>query len=123
MPALQFDGALDPAKQNVPARHSVQSPLLPSPGLLLYVPFSHGSGALLRSSQKEPATQSKHAVWPLMFMNVPGAHASHEPMLAFGCTVPGLHGVGAKAPVEQKDPAGHGGQSSTVGMSERSPSA
>ena len=51
--------------------------------------------------------QSKQAVWPLEFMNLPAAQLVHVPWPTTGCTVPGLHGASKMAPVEQKDPAGH----------------
>ena len=57
---------------------------------------------------------SKHAVAPLALMNVPAAQLVHEPCPAVGCTVPGLHCVGSAAPVEQKAPAGHSTQSSSL---------
>ena len=41
-------------------------------------------------------------------MKVPAAQASHVPWPVRGCLVPGLHGVGAVAPVEQNAPASHG---------------
>ena len=47
-------------------------------------------------------------------MNEPASQLLHVPWLALGCTVPGLHGVGSAAPVEQKAPAGHTSQSSSL---------
>ena len=49
-------------------------------------------------------------------MNVPASQRVHVPWLAFGCTVPGEHGVGSAAPVEQKAPAGHSTQSSSLAI-------
>ena len=82
-------------------------PLLPSPGALLNEPSEHGSGALLPASQYEPATQSKHAVWPLSFMNLPATHALHSDCLSSGLTVPGLHGVASALPMEHHVPSSH----------------
>ena len=89
---------------------------LPSPGVLLKEPSLHGSGALLPSSQYEPATHSKHAVWPLTFMNLPASHLSQLLLAAAGCTVPGLHGVASNDPDGQKAPSGHSKQSSLLVM-------
>ena len=36
------------------------------------------------------------------------------PRLELGCTVPGEHSIGSAAPVEQKAPAGHATQSSSL---------
>ena len=47
-------------------------------------------------------------------MNVPASQLTHVPWLALGCTVPGEHSVGSAAPVEQKAPAGHSTQSSSL---------
>ena len=47
-------------------------------------------------------------------MNLPASHLAHVPCATKGCTVPGLHAVGAAAPVEQKAPAGHSTQSSSL---------
>ena len=88
--------------------------LLPRPSLSLNVPSKQGSGAEAPASQKEAATQSKHAVWPLSFMKLPAAQAAQLPWLPCGCTVPGLHAVGSAAPVEQNDPDGHATQSSSL---------
>ena len=79
---------------------------LPRPGVLLNVPSAQGSGALLPSSQYEPARQAKQAVLPLSFMNLPAAQLLHEGCLEAGCTVPGLHGVGVVEPSEHAVPAG-----------------
>ena len=89
-------------------------PLLPSPGALLNEPSEHGNGALLPTSQYEPATQPKHSSLPLSFMNLPASQLLHEGCLEAGCTVPGLQAVGSAAPVEQNDPEGHSTQSSSL---------
>ena len=68
-------------------------PSLPRPGVLLNEPSLHGSGAEEPCSQYEPATQSKHAVWPLWFMKLPAAQLAHVPSLACGCTVPGVQAL------------------------------
>ena len=77
-------------------------------------PDGHGSAADAPSAQYEPATHSKHAVSPDASWYLPAAHLAHEPCSVLGCTVPGLHAVGSAAPVEQKAPAGHATQSSTL---------
>ena len=87
--------------------------------MLLKEPSLHGRGALLPSSQYEPATHSKHAVWPLSFMKLPAAQAAQLPWPVCGCTVPGLHSVGSAAPVEQKAPSGQMTQSSALVMTWR----
>jgi len=58
--------------------------------------------------QYSPAGQSGQAVWPSPDWNLPAAHFTHPPSPVAGCTVPGLQSVGAKDPVEQKEPASHG---------------
>ena len=88
--------------------------LLRMPVSLLKLPDAQGSGADAPTSQKEPAVHWKHAVAPLALMNVPAAQLVHEPCPAFGCTVPGLHSLGSAAPVEQKAPAAHSTQSSSL---------
>ena len=49
-------------------------------------------------------------------MNVPASQLAHVPWLLLGCLVPGEHSVGSAAPVEQKVPAGHMTQSSSLSM-------
>ena len=88
--------------------------LLPMPVSLLKLPDAQGSGAAAPTSQKEPATHSKHAIAPLALMNVPASQLAHVPCSSAGCTVPGLHGVGSAAPVEQNDPDGHATQSPSL---------
>ena len=56
----------------------MHSTSVPRPTALLNVPSEHGNGALLPSSQYEPAKQSKHAVWPLTFMNLPARQSTHS---------------------------------------------
>ena len=58
--------------------------------------------------------QASHAVSPASSWNRPASQLAHEPWLALGCTVPGLHSVGSAAPVEQNDPDGHATQSSSL---------
>ena len=106
----------EPVEHDEPAGHVLHSSLLRSPAVLLNVPSLHGRGALLPSSQYEPATHSKHAVWPLTFMNLPASHLSQLPLAASGCTVPGLHGVASTDPDGQKAPSGHSWQSSLLVM-------
>ena len=108
--------ASEPVEHDEPAGHAVHWPLLPRPGVLLNVPSLQGSGAAAPSSQYDPATHPKHAVWPLTFMNLPAAHLSQLPLAAAGCTVPGLHGVASTDPDGQKAPSGHSWQSSLLVM-------
>ena len=82
-------------------------PSLPRPGVLLNEPSLHGSGALLPSSQYEPATHSKHAVWPLTFVKLPAAQLAHESELELGAAVPAGHRDGAIEPERHMLPAGH----------------
>ena len=89
-------------------------PSLPRPGVLLNEPSLHGSGALLPSSQYEPATHSKHAVSPGPCWYLPAPHLAHVPCSVAFCTVPGLHAVGSAAPVEQNDPDGQATQSPSL---------
>ena len=51
-------------------------------------------------------------------MKLPAAHLTHVPCSCNGCTVPGLHSVGAAAPVEQKEPDGHATQSPSLVIEE-----
>ena len=87
---------------------------LPSPGVLLNVPSLHGSGADALFSQYEPAVHSTHAVAPCPCWYLPASHFLQALCSIDGCTVPGLHLLGAAAPVEQKAPAGHAKQSSSL---------
>ena len=57
---------------------------------------------------------ASHAVWPSPSWYLPASQLLQVPWLALGCTVPGEHGVGSAAPVEQKAPAGHSTQSSSL---------
>ena len=65
VPALQFDGSSEPAKQKVPAAQSVQSALLLRPVTLLHVPSGHGCAEEAPATQKCPGMQSSHASWAL----------------------------------------------------------
>ena len=123
VPGLHSLCAREPVEHEEPAGQLEHALLLPSPGVLLNVPSLHGSGAEAPCSQYEPGMHSKHAVWPLSFMNLPTSQLAQIGWALAGCTVPGLHSVGLVAPVEQKAPSGQAGQSFTVGMSERSPPA
>ena len=114
VPALQSMGLRAPVLQKEPPGQALHWPSLPRPGVLLKEPSVHGSGAEAPASQYEPATHSKHAVWPLAFMNVPAPQLVQLPWLVAGCTVPGLHSVGSAAPVEQNDPDGHTTQSPSL---------
>ena len=58
--------------------------------------------------------QLEQAVLPKPLWNLPASQSAHTLWLAYGCTVPGLHSVGSAAPVEQKAPAGHSMQSSSL---------
>ena len=116
MPGLHGLCVSEPAAHEEPAGQAGHWLLLASPASLLNEPSLHGRGALLPSSQYEPATHSKHAVWPLTFMNLPASHLSQLPRAASGCTVPGLHGVGSTDPDGQKAPSGHSKQSSLLVM-------
>ena len=60
--------------------------------MLLNVPSLHGSGALLPSSQYEPATHSKQAVAPSASWYLPAAQAEHASELALGAMVPAGQG-------------------------------
>ena len=51
VPALQLEAAVEPAKQNVPAGHSVHSSALATPVVLLHVPPGHGLEVLAAGSQ------------------------------------------------------------------------
>ena len=93
MPGLHGLCVNEPVEHDEPAGQAVHWPSLPRPSTLLNEPSLHGSGALLPSSQYEPATHSKHAVWPLSFMNLPATQSAHSFWPAAGCTVPGLHSL------------------------------
>ena len=107
MPALHSLCVSEPVEHDEPAGHEVHWPSLPRPGVLLNDPSSHGNGALLPSSQYEPARHTKHSVSPLALMNLPASHLVQVPWPTNDCTVPGLHGVCSRAPVEHDEPAGH----------------
>ena len=107
VPGLHTLCASEPVEQEEPTGHAVHWPLLPRPDASLNVPSAHGSGALLPSSQYEPASQSKHAVCPLSFMNLPATHSAHSFWPSSGCTVPGLHSLWISEPVEHEEPSGH----------------
>ena len=96
-----------PVEQKDPAGQSSHSLLLPSPGVLLYVPFPHGSGADAPSAQNEPGTQTKQAVAPLAFWYEPLAHLSHVPCPVAFCRVPAKQSEGSDTPVAQEAPLGH----------------
>ena len=112
MPATHTLGSTAPVLQNEPAGHSWQACADSSSLLLPNRPAGHERGALLPSLQYTPsAGQSKHAVWPLAFMNLPAAHLSQLLCSNFGWTVPGLHTDGVAEPVEQNEPVGQPVQS------------
>lgn len=80
----------------------------PSALLLPNVPAAHGSGVVAPLAQKEPIMQPRHAVAPLAFMNVPGAHCAQLPMPGADACDPAEHGTCATAPVAHALPGGHG---------------
>ena len=67
-------------------------------------PDGHGSGAAEPSLQYDPALHVSHAVWPSLSWYLPAMQLSQVPLLALGCTVPGLHSTRSSEPVEQNDP-------------------
>ena len=82
------------------------------PGWSENEPSGQGSGAAAPSSQKEPAGQSWHAVWPVSFWKVPAVHALQVSAFVRLDTEPAAHGVGAVAPIEHALPAGQSWQPS-----------
>ena len=70
------------------------------------VPGSHGSGVMAPCAQWDPSSQAKQIVLPLAFMNLPASQSVHVPWPGSGCTVPGLHCLGLRDPVLQKEPSG-----------------
>ena len=74
--------------------------------MLEYVPSRQGSAAEAPASQYEPAVHAKHAVSPCSSWYLPASHPSHVGCCVLGCTMPGLQGVAAVEPVEQKLPTG-----------------
>ena len=85
----------------------MQSDSAVAPGVGRYVPASHSSTVLAPSSQKCPAVQSSHAVWPALAWNLPAVQSVHVAWPVVAVIVPGAHCVCAVEPVEQADPAGH----------------
>ena len=75
------------------------------------VPPGHGTGVAAPASQKKPAMQSMHAVWPLWSWYSPGTQLTHSDWPDWSVMLPGTHFVGAVEPVAQADPAGHTVQS------------
>ena len=108
----------EPVEHEEPAGQVVHCPLLPSPEELLNVPSEHGSGADAPASQYEPALHSWHSSLPLSFINLPASQLLHEGCLEAGCTVPGLHSVCTRAPVEHEEPAGQLKQSEAFAFPE-----
>ena len=108
----------EPVEHDEPAGQAVHCSLLARPVMLLNVPSMQGSGALLPTSQYEPARQAKQVILPLSFMNLPASQLLHEDCLAAGCTVPGLHGASVQAPVEHDEPAGQSTQSEASALPE-----
>ena len=70
-------------------------------------PELHDVAAEAPSPQKRPARHGLQAVELLRSWYLPAAHLSHVPCSASGCTVPGLHSVGVRLLVLQKEPSGH----------------
>ena len=77
-------------------------------------PAGHASGVEAPSGQKVPGVHVRHAVRPLAFWYLPASQATHSDWRLSGLTVPGAHGVAAAEPIEQKEPAGHSTQSSSL---------
>ena len=65
------------------------------PGWSENEPSGQGSGAAAPSSQKEPAGQSWHAVWPVSFWKVPGAQSGQTATPGTALAVPRLHSLHA----------------------------
>ena len=105
-------GSVAPVLQAEPRGQGEHSAAEARPVALLKVPAWQGSGALLPSSQYEPASQSKHTVWPFSFMNLPATRSTHSFWRAMGCTVPATHAVSAVAPSGHTLPAGQSWQPS-----------
>ena len=106
MPGLHCVSTVDPAGQNEPIGQLVHCDSCDSRGVLEYVPSRQGSGAEAPASQYEPAVHAKHAVSPCSSWYLPASHPSHVGCCVLGCTMPGLQGVAAVEPVEQKLPTG-----------------
>ena len=64
-----------------------------------YEPSAHGSGVLAPAAQYEPGSQATHVCSPSPAWYLPAPHFWHAPILAMGCTVPGLHAVCLVLPV------------------------
>ena len=79
MPGLHGVGTSEPVEQEEPAGQAVHCVEEPSPDTLLNVPSEHGSGVDARSSQYEPAVQTRHTDEPASCWNVPASHLAHEP--------------------------------------------
>ena len=106
MPGAHSAVAVAAVVQKVPAGQSMHCSREASPPCVLYVPEAHGRAADVPSGQYEPAGQSKHAVWPLAFMNLPEAQLEHEDCFVRGLMVPGAHSVAVALPTLHQVPSG-----------------
>ena len=69
------------------------------------MPASQAVGAELPAAHQDDLGQGSHVCLPSLPWKVPALHLTHEPMLASGATVPGLHGACSVLPVGAKWPA------------------
>ena len=106
VPAAQGEASTEPIVQNEPAGHAMHCSSDHRPTSLLREPDGHGSAADAPSSQYEPEMHSKQAVSPSSCWYLPASHLEHAPWAASGWTVPGLHAVCMREPVEHDEPEG-----------------
>ena len=107
MPAAHGGGDSAPWRHSEPGGHARQSVSAELPSTAEKEPASHSVGATAPASQKPPALQISHAVWPLLPWKEPAAHTEHSSELALGAIVPVEHTIGAVAPIAHALPAGH----------------
>ena len=77
-PGAHQPGSTEPVAHAAPAGHSTQSSwevIARVSVVFWWWPEGHGSGADAPSAQYEPAVQSRHAVLPLSFMNLPATQS------------------------------------------------
>ena len=73
----------------------------------LCVPSGQGCALLAPKPQYEPGGQLSHSSAPIPPWYLPGAHESHEALLATGCALPSPQAIGAAAASGHACPSGH----------------
>eukprot|EP00964_Phaeocystis_antarctica_P007885 scaffold4244_cov69-Phaeocystis_antarctica.AAC.3 len=97
-------GTARPAEHHEPIGQASQSLSLIRFLLRPTFPASHAVGAELPAAHQDDIGQGSHICSPSLPWKLPAAHLSHAPMLAWGATVPGLHGAWSVLPNGEKWP-------------------